>query len=253
MNPARSGGHARPSSRSSAAAQGQRATRERIKRLILDRRLRPGDPIPTENQLVQELGLSRNSVREALKALQAIGIIEVRHGFGSYVGQLALNSLADGLVFRGQLSLQGDRRDLWELIDVREALEIGFIARVVRIASDRDLELVEEALTAMEAPQITPEASERADRLFHERLYAPLKNQLMLELFDAFWVVYHDLIAESGNAGHNPDAVVAEHRGVYDAVASRNSATAIAAVQRIFDTMRQRLSTANSGNQTIDT
>lgn len=238
--------NARSTSPSSAAALGQRATRERIKQLILDQRLGPGDPIPTENQLMQELGLSRNSVREALKALQAIGIIEVRHGLGTYVGQLALDSLADGLVFRGRLSLRGDRRDLWELIEVREALEIGFIAQVVKIASDDDLEAVGTALAMMENPHTTPEMSHDADRQFHERLYAPVKNRLMLELFDAFWTVYHDLLSESDVRGINPQTVLAEHRAVYEAVAARDVQRAVEAVQRTFETMRKRLS-ANEG------
>lgn len=246
MSVAPGAGHIRSTAPSSAAALGQRATRERIKQLILDQRLGPGDPIPTENQLMQELGLSRNSVREALKALQAIGIIEVRHGLGTYVGQLALDSLADGLVFRGRLSLRGDRSDLWELIEVREALEIGFIAQVVRISTANDLDAVAAALAMMEDPHTTPEISRDADRLFHERLYAPLKNRLMLELFNAFWTVYHDLLSESGAPGINPQTVLAEHRAVYEAVAARDAGRAVEAVQQTFETMRQRLG-ANEG------
>ena len=68
--------------------------------LILDRRLRAGAPLPTEAELMEDLGVSRNSVREALKALQALDIVEIRHGYGTYVGQASLTPLIDGLTFR---------------------------------------------------------------------------------------------------------------------------------------------------------
>jgi DNA-binding FadR family transcriptional regulator len=60
-----------------------RDLQERIKKLIIDRRLASGAPLPTEPELMEYLGASRNSVREALKALQAMGIVEIRHGFGT--------------------------------------------------------------------------------------------------------------------------------------------------------------------------
>src|SRR5579875_2681504 len=53
---------------------------ERLKELILESNLSAGDPMPTEFELMESLNVSRNSLREALKALQAVGIVEVRHG-----------------------------------------------------------------------------------------------------------------------------------------------------------------------------
>lgn len=58
-----------------------------VVQLILDRRLTAGAPLPTEAALMEDLGVSHNSVREALEALQALDIVEVRHGCGTYVGR----------------------------------------------------------------------------------------------------------------------------------------------------------------------
>ena len=71
-----------------------------VMQLILDRKLRAGAPLPTEAELMEDLGVSRNSVREALKALQALDIVEIRHGYGTYVGEASLTPLVDGLTFR---------------------------------------------------------------------------------------------------------------------------------------------------------
>ncbi len=68
-------------------AMAARDLQEQIKKLIVDRRLPSGAPLPTEPELMEHLGASRNSVREALKALQAMGIVEIRHGFGTYVAR----------------------------------------------------------------------------------------------------------------------------------------------------------------------
>src|SRR5690606_5758741 len=81
---------------------------EEIKGLILRSGLKPGDPIPTEAELCQVLGVSRSSVREAVRTLATLDIVEVRHGHGTVVGQMSLAPLVETLVFRGVLSPGAD-------------------------------------------------------------------------------------------------------------------------------------------------
>jgi DNA-binding FadR family transcriptional regulator len=66
------------------------ALEERIIELVHERGLVPGAAMPTEPQLMKLLGASRNSVREAIRALQALGIVDIRHGYGTFVGQALL-------------------------------------------------------------------------------------------------------------------------------------------------------------------
>lgn len=74
-----------------------RDLQERIKKLIIDRRLPPGAAPPTEPELMALLDAGRNSVREALKALQAMGIVDIRHGFGTHVGPMPPAPMVEGL------------------------------------------------------------------------------------------------------------------------------------------------------------
>src|SRR5687767_14274056 len=83
-----------------AGESGNSRIRRAVVQLILDRRLAPGAPLPTEAELMADLGVSRNSVREALKALQALDIVEIRHGYGTYVRHASMTPLVDGLTFR---------------------------------------------------------------------------------------------------------------------------------------------------------
>ncbi|GAA3839035.1 FadR/GntR family transcriptional regulator [Streptomyces chiangmaiensis] len=87
-----------------------RDLQERIKKLSIERRLPSGAVLPTEPELMTLLGAGRNSVREALKALQAMGIVEIRHGFGTHVGPRSLALMVEGLAAaRGAGLAEADR------------------------------------------------------------------------------------------------------------------------------------------------
>src|SRR5579875_1874705 len=126
-----------------------RAIQDELMALILDRGLQPGDVLPTEPELIEELGVSRNSVREALKALQALDIVEIRHGYGTYVGHFSLDPLTNGLTFRTLQGIGRDVRAIVEILEVREALEDGLIRRVAPSIPDADLADLDRVVKAM--------------------------------------------------------------------------------------------------------
>ncbi|BAS14378.1 putative L-lactate dehydrogenase operon regulatory protein [Arthrobacter sp. Hiyo8] len=103
-----------PQARFSAQAR-LRALQSDIMELILERELEAGDPLPTENELSVALGVGRNTLRESLKVLQALGVIEIRHGFGMFVAPSNFEALADGLTFRAACpcATRGSRRCNW--------------------------------------------------------------------------------------------------------------------------------------------
>nr|WP_307524555.1 FadR/GntR family transcriptional regulator [Streptomyces umbrinus] len=183
-----------------------------VMQMILDRRLRAGAPLPTEAELMGSLGVSRNSVREALKALQALDIVEIRHGYGTYVGEASLTPLVDGLTFR-TLARQGDDTGaLAEILQIREVLEEGLVRRVAGTLSDAELARLEAVVERMEeAGRPFPEL----DREFHELLYASLGNALVPQLLGAFWTVFRRVARVRGwTDDPAPDVTVRRHRDI---------------------------------------
>ncbi len=221
--------------------QAQQALQNRIKELILEHGLETGDPMPTEAELVEELRVSRNSVREALKALQAVSIVEIRHGFGTYVGDCSLDPFAEALVFRARKSLRGNRHDLYELVDLRQGLEAGLIPQVIEAIDDTELSSLSDALETLRGCAGQGEQSDRADRAFHEVLFASLDNQLMSQLLRAFWDAYHDVAADLPPVERDAAGIVAVHQEIYDAVAARDSARAMTAIHEHFKGIRARI------------
>lgn len=219
----------------------QRALRARLVDLILQRGLRPGDPIPTEGELMALLDVGRNTLRETLKALQAQGVVDVRHGYGMYVGSGDLDSLVDGLSFRGRMSLRHDGHEARELVQVREALESSLIVQVIHLITEPELEAVRGTVEQMEARAERGGRFADLDGRFHRQLFAPLGNALLTELLAAFWIVYQQLSEDIGEAVVDPREVAANHRSILEAVLARDPQRAAAAMQHHFVGIHIRL------------
>ncbi|GAA2946743.1 FadR/GntR family transcriptional regulator [Glutamicibacter bergerei] len=221
-----------------------RALTSDITALILNRDLLPGDPLPTEQELMAELGVGRNSLREAVKVLQALGIIDTRHGFGMFVAENNLSALHDSLAFRGQMSLRHRGHEAGELVEVRQALETGLIGQAIRVVSEEHLQALEATVIRMEQSAQEGDMFAEADRDFHRILFEPLNNTLLSNLLGVFWEVYHsihDVIGEE--QPDNPTLVetAAAHRAIFEAVRAKDIDAARLLLADHFQGIRQLL------------
>ncbi|MDT7652581.1 MAG: hypothetical protein QOI36_3987 [Pseudonocardiales bacterium] len=228
--------------RRTGARANQRALQEAITRLILQRGLAPGAPLPTEFELMQELEVSRHPLREAMKALEAQGIVDIRHGYGTYVGSAVLSGLEAGLAFRGALSVQGDHTDIRNLLEVREVLESGLVGRVLAVADEVDLDALEAAVAEMEREAEQGRYAPAQDWAFHETLYRPLANALVLDLLQVFWRVFHTLDEQLPRAGDTPTVTAGWHRRILSALRAGDEPGMRAAVVEHFQGIRARTS-----------
>ena len=163
---------------------------ERIQELILAEGLAPGDPMPTETALCERLGISRSSVREAMRTLASLDIVEVRHGHGSFVGALSLAPLVDGLLFRTQLDDGNDLRALREVVELRIALDLSVAEQLVEIYRGTENPELEGHVERMRELASAGEAFPDADAAFHTVLFSRLPNGLLRQLAQAFWEVH---------------------------------------------------------------
>ncbi|MCA1723576.1 MAG: GntR family transcriptional regulator, partial [Thermomicrobia bacterium] len=123
-----------------------RTAQERIKQYIVRHHLAPGDPIPTETTLAREFGISRTPLREALKALAMAGVVETRHGLGTYVGRASLAPLIDGMAFNLLQNIGRDTRTLREMLQLRETLEIALVRQVIGLHTREQIDRLEECV-----------------------------------------------------------------------------------------------------------
>jgi DNA-binding FadR family transcriptional regulator len=227
--------------RAGGARANQRALQDAITRLIVDRGLAPGAPLPTEQDLMQELEVSRHPLREAMKALEALGIVDIRHGYGTYVGSAMLSGLEAGLTFRGALSARGDYADIRHLLELREVLEAGLVGRVLAAGDAVDVDALDAAVTAMERAAADGRYAPAHDWAFHETLYRPLGNPLVLDLLQVFWRVFQAVEPQLPRAGDTPAVTAGWHRRILDAFRAGEEDAMRAAVVEHFRGIRARV------------
>lgn len=154
-----------------------RQVAEEIKRYILDHGLKTGDALPTEVEFAQQLGVSRPTVREALKGLQMVGVLTSRKGSGHAVGALNLLELARQFSFH----VQTEGMDFRELAETRLFLEVNILPLVAERATEEDFRRLQRALDLLQ------KGAEEKDRMtyvagdiaFHQALFEASQNRLL--------------------------------------------------------------------------
>jgi DNA-binding FadR family transcriptional regulator len=148
---------------------------EEIKAKIAAGELVPGQQLPTEREFAAELGLSRSSMREAIRALTVLGVLEARHGAGVYVTQLEPDDLMDTF---GMVAEMSRGETLLHLIQVRKILEPAAAATAAARRDDRGLALLRGEMTAMERGG-TPEEIIGHDMEFHRIITRAAGNPVL--------------------------------------------------------------------------
>ncbi|WP_329319990.1 FadR/GntR family transcriptional regulator [Streptomyces sp. NBC_01262] len=153
---------------------------EKIKGMIVSGALRPGDRLPKESELASDLGLSRNSLREAVRALSLIRILDVRQGDGTYVTSLDPQLLLEALSF--VVDFHRDDTVL-EFLAVRRILEPAATAMAAALIPEAELDALQAQLDALgEQPSV--EELVAADLEFHRGIVQASGNSVLCSLLD---------------------------------------------------------------------
>jgi GntR family transcriptional repressor for pyruvate dehydrogenase complex len=144
---------------------------------IITGQLRPGDKIPTEAEMMQSLGVGRNSVREAIKMLSALGVIEIRRGDGTYINDHVPPSIFDSLIY----SILFDKSSKEEILELREAIEINILELAIEKAVPTDIVRLESLLDAYHQAYFNNriEESVKLDLEFHYAIIEIARNPLL--------------------------------------------------------------------------
>ncbi|MFC0526104.1 FadR/GntR family transcriptional regulator [Phytohabitans kaempferiae] len=218
-----------------------RDAQDKLRTYIVDNRLVAGDRLPPEEELAATFGLSRLSLREAVKGLETIGVLRTVHGEGTFVEPFSFKPIIENLPYAFQLQ----HRDLRNLLELRAGLEEGLILRASEWIRRRDLaDLRRLAESMARAKPGGPELAD-LDRQFHRRLYEPLDNALVTQMIDLFWEIFHRLRTAETSASPDGPAIAEVHLDIVEALTKQEGV--VEAMIRHFDDIRHRLNTGEPG------
>ena len=208
----------------------------RLEAMIRAGELRPGDRLPNERQLAEDLGVGRPSVREALRVLEAMEVITVTGGAGRASGSViaeATSSSALSSILGLQLSL--GHFDADELVETRLVLEIWSARTAAKQRTDEDLVTLRALLDDLDASAGERERYLELDTQFHLAIAGAAGNALLSHLMDALRVPIVDLLHERTDRRKDWDAVVdwaqPDHHALFDAIAAGDGDAAEAALR----------------------
>jgi DNA-binding FadR family transcriptional regulator len=197
--------------------------------------LEPGAALPSESELAGQLGVSRLTVREATKALQARGLVDVRQGRRPMVAHPSAGPIGDYFA----AAVRRDPRRLMDLLEVRRGLEVHIASLAAASASRAAIAAAEATLVAMREAAGDPVAFHESDIRFHESLAEGSGNQLLCFLLEAMEEPLRSARMQSMQGhlarGGSVEDVIEAHVRILERVRERDAAGAA-------DAMREHLS-----------
>ncbi len=212
------------------------AVRDYIKQYILDHKLSAGDSLSPEGQLAQELGVGRSSVREAVKALQSLGIVETRPGNGLYVREYNFDPILETFSY----GMRFDPTALAEFTQIRLWLESAVIGEAVKQINEENISQLEDLIKIWADRVHTGKPYSDLDKQFHCILYGTLNNKSLIKLIEVFWIAFENLNIEAIQAS-DPVVELKDHQAILEAVKSRDAALARQRLLLNFNHLQNRI------------
>lgn len=204
---------------------------ERITAFILDERMRPGDKLPSERELMVRLGVGRSSLREAIKTLSAIGVVVVQIGDGMYVGSgqaaVLTKPLSWGLLI-------GDHT-VREVIEARRLVEMELSAFAAARATDEELAAISAQIAAMRAGHDDAEAFTQADQAFHLAVATGAHNGVLYHVLETLRHVIRVWMFKTYVSNPIRHDGITEHEAIEAALRARDPEAARAAMAKHLD------------------
>ena len=199
---------------------------------ILANRLNVGDPLPSERELGEQFGVSRTVVREAVRALVAKGVIEVRSGSGLRVAAVNATTVSESM----SLYLRGGTLDFEKVQEVRALLEVHLAGLAAERASADDVASLRQIHTRMQNETSDFDAAARDDLEFHRRIAHATHNELFLLLLDSIGSSLIDIRRSNFASGSIP-MTLNQHQAILERIAAHDPAGARAAMNAHLDSV----------------
>lgn len=198
---------------------------ERLRAYVSEAGLSAGDKLPAERDLAASLGVSRASVKQAIVVLEVQGLVEARHGGGTYL-------VRDTLDVEPVEQLVERRKRLPEVLEAREALETKLAELAAERRTDAELKTIEEALVFMRDEIAGGDNGVEGDRRFHAAVTAAAHSSLLADFMKTIAGQITESRTESLRQPGRPSRSLAQHTAIYEAIAAGDPKRAAAAMRK---------------------
>lgn len=202
-----------------------------IKQYIDDNNLKSGDRLPSQAELMELIGVSRSSIREAIKTLEAKDILEVKNGKGIFVKDESANTIS------AQIELGKEKETILELLEARKILEREIIHLVIQNATEEELDEIEKILKVIMDKYNRGEKQNIEDRQFHLAIYNACHNRIMNQLILSIDNLLKKLWEFPLGMEDPFTETMPLHRDLFNSIRKRNVKSAVSINDKIINMM----------------
>lgn len=193
-----------------------------IRGYIIKNELRAGDLLPTEQSMCEMLGVSRNVLREAMKSMELMGMIQSRPGRGTAVKEFNLDFIFQNVLF---FTMGEEKKSIREMLAIRKMIELGYMRQAYLALNTEDIRNIRASLETIKAKWQQRIFFHADDKAFHMTLFKHLNNGVLNSLLEAIWAVDENFQPEEkirhlgDTIGKHEAIVLALERHDYEAFA----------------------------------
>ncbi len=199
---------------------------DRIKEALINKELKPGDYLPSETELSKNLGVGKSSVREAVKMLEAIGVVDVKQGSGTVICDRADSNSVNSLMF--QLILENSNFEY--LLGLRAMFEPAYTIMAMNSATDEDKKKIKITIEKYEKNIQEGRPYFDDDLEFHYEILNSTHNPLVIKIGETVLQLFSSLISESIKV--NPQIALEDHKKIFAGICEKDETKIREAIAR---------------------
>lgn len=207
----------------------------RIKEALINKELKPGDYLPTENELMEKLGVSKTSIREAIKMLQALGVVEMKRGQGTRIRDNSSGDMIDPLIF--QLILQSSRPP--DVVELRMMYEPAYTLLAMQNAREEDIDAIRESYDHFRMVVQNGEQTVDDDLNFHLSILNATHNPFVIRIGETIYHLFKAAMEIS--LQNSPSTALGDHGRIFEAFCEKDVDKLQSAILQSFENWKTGL------------
>lgn len=197
-----------------------------IEKMIARDKLQPGDPLPSESQIAEQLQVSKSSVREAIKMLEALGIVQIKRGLCTEISKNPEQGFANVILSHFHRS----NATAMQLKEFRRMFEVAYTSLAVENATEEDFVAIQRAISDFAQHLAGDELTVEDDISFHNAVVRATHNPFVISLGIALNELFKDSIDSSIST--NPQYALQDHENIFEAIKGANPQAAAQAIEK---------------------